>query len=125
MCGHLFQQLLLKQEYCCIRKLIQPQTQQWGKRNGGEDWKGRECHAWTQADILPHAEECAKFNSVPEMKQKGEGGKREGERGIWGLGVELIGCTVYATQCPHIQQCTRCTEEVEAQMRADDYEGGA
>ena len=66
------------------RKLIQPQTQQWQKRNGGEDWKGKECHAWTKADILPHAEECAKFDSVPEMKQKGEGGRGKEREGLGG-----------------------------------------
>lgn len=64
----------------------------------------------------------AEFNSVPEMKQNRQEGR--GKRvGIWGLGVELVGCMVYATQRPHIQRSTRCTEEVKAQVRTDDSEG--
>lgn len=118
MCGHLLQQ---QQETDTTSNTLR-EYQQWRKRNGGEDWKARECHARTKADILPHAEECAKFNSVPEMKQNREGGRRERDLGSGGRAGWLHGTC--HTMSSHPALCTRCTEEVKAQVRTDDSEGG-
>lgn len=52
------------------------------KKNGGQDWKGRESCAWTKGDAAPHAER-AKLNSRPEAKgkERERSGGRRGWRG--------------------------------------------
>lgn len=91
--------------YSNNRKLIQPQTRYVTTSSGG---RGMEVKTGKQGSAMhgPKLISCPTLRSVPNSTQylrwsKIE--KGEGERGIWGLGVELVGCMVHATQCPHIQ----------------------